>query len=294
MDTVWPTEVRFTRKVAAFYLRSPVHSYQVVRRSELAAAGGPGRCDRRRAAVVTAHRPPRSSRRAASTSCHPAPHSGVSTAAAGTGCSPGPGCSALRDPGNSMGIGSATVASLDPRRAPTTSLAVCPVTLAREYSETITRSASGCSPRARYSDLRLDNRVQRQGAPHRGRRRAAQGRAKRARPQRPTYACPRHPNRRDCHRVRHSWAGGANAAATRAPDVTGWRDPRKNPHPHLEGAYADFCAPGRNRTCDTRFRKPMLYPLSYEGLRPTSYRPGDTHECRGVPSDAHWCHPVGR
>jgi hypothetical protein len=25
------------------------------------------------------------------------------------------------------------------------------------------------------------------------------------------------------------------------------------------------CAPGRNRTCDTRFRKPLLYPLSYEG-----------------------------
>jgi hypothetical protein len=25
------------------------------------------------------------------------------------------------------------------------------------------------------------------------------------------------------------------------------------------------CAPGRIRTCDTRFRKPMLYPLSYEG-----------------------------
>lgn len=25
-------------------------------------------------------------------------------------------------------------------------------------------------------------------------------------------------------------------------------------------------APGRNRTCDTRFRKPMLYPLSYEGI----------------------------
>jgi hypothetical protein len=22
---------------------------------------------------------------------------------------------------------------------------------------------------------------------------------------------------------------------------------------------------GRNRTCDTRFRKPVLYPLSYEG-----------------------------
>jgi hypothetical protein len=26
-------------------------------------------------------------------------------------------------------------------------------------------------------------------------------------------------------------------------------------------------APGRNRTCDSRFRKPLLYPLSYEGLR---------------------------
>jgi hypothetical protein len=28
------------------------------------------------------------------------------------------------------------------------------------------------------------------------------------------------------------------------------------------------CAPGRNRTCDTRFRKPLLYPLSYEGDGP--------------------------
>ena len=27
----------------------------------------------------------------------------------------------------------------------------------------------------------------------------------------------------------------------------------------------DGGAPGRIRTCDTRFRKPMLYPLSYEG-----------------------------
>ncbi len=26
-----------------------------------------------------------------------------------------------------------------------------------------------------------------------------------------------------------------------------------------------ICAPGRNRTSDTRFRKPLLYPLSYEG-----------------------------
>jgi hypothetical protein len=28
---------------------------------------------------------------------------------------------------------------------------------------------------------------------------------------------------------------------------------------------ADLGAPGRIRTCDTRFRKPLLYPLSYEG-----------------------------
>lgn len=26
-------------------------------------------------------------------------------------------------------------------------------------------------------------------------------------------------------------------------------------------------APGRIRTCDTRFRRAVLYPLSYEGLR---------------------------
>jgi hypothetical protein len=29
-------------------------------------------------------------------------------------------------------------------------------------------------------------------------------------------------------------------------------------------------APGRNRTSDTRFRKPLLYPLSYEGRGPPS------------------------
>lgn len=28
------------------------------------------------------------------------------------------------------------------------------------------------------------------------------------------------------------------------------------------------CAPGRIRTCDTRFRRAVLYPLSYEGARP--------------------------
>jgi hypothetical protein len=35
-------------------------------------------------------------------------------------------------------------------------------------------------------------------------------------------------------------------------------------------------APGRNRTCDTRFRKPVLYPLSYEGglVRKAGREPG--------------------
>jgi hypothetical protein len=45
-----------------------------------------------------------------------------------------------------------------------------------------------------------------------------------------------------------------------------------------------------NVTDDTGFRKPMLYPLSYEGLRPISYRPGDIHGCPGVPLGASRCH----
>ncbi len=34
---------------------------------------------------------------------------------------------------------------------------------------------------------------------------------------------------------------------------------------HRIGLLWAECALGRIRTCDTRFRKPMLYPLSYEG-----------------------------
>jgi hypothetical protein len=36
-------------------------------------------------------------------------------------------------------------------------------------------------------------------------------------------------------------------------------------------------APGWNRTSDTRFRKPVLYPLSYEGIVPI---------CRGFSTPA--------
>ena len=36
-------------------------------------------------------------------------------------------------------------------------------------------------------------------------------------------------------------------------------------HPHLGETVANIGAPGRTRTCDLRFRKPLLYPLSYGG-----------------------------
>ena len=36
--------------------------------------------------------------------------------------------------------------------------------------------------------------------------------------------------------------------------------------------FTRFGAPGMIRTCDTRFRKPMLYPLSYEGGGPVTVR----------------------
>jgi hypothetical protein len=38
----------------------------------------------------------------------------------------------------------------------------------------------------------------------------------------------------------------------------------------------------------------MLYPLSYEGLRPISYLAGDIHDCPGIPSGPHGCHLVDR
>src|SRR5205823_2997880 len=49
------------------------------------------------------------------------------------------------------------------------------------------------------------------------------------------------------------------------------------------------CAPGRNRTCDTRFRKPLLYPLSYEGHEgsPQSYPRPTTTRATGLLGDRH-------
>jgi hypothetical protein len=41
-------------------------------------------------------------------------------------------------------------------------------------------------------------------------------------------------------------------------------------------------------------RKPLLYPLSYEGLPPISYLPADSHECPVVPAGANRCQAVSR
>ena len=76
--------------------------------------------------------------------------------------------------------------------------------------------------------------------------------------------------------------------------------PQERTSPNLQSVgsgYSDVPrhhtgAPGRNRTYDTRFRKPLLYPLSYEGLRPTSYLPAETSECPGVPTSANRCQTV--
>ena len=50
----------------------------------------------------------------------------------------------------------------------------------------------------------------------------------------------------------HGMQGRTTATERNAPHTCDTRGP-------------DCDAPGRIRTCDTRFRKPVLYPLSYEG-----------------------------
>ncbi len=45
---------------------------------------------------------------------------------------------------------------------------------------------------------------------------------------------------------------------------------KPNEKPHVKAIFqwlTEFGAPGRTRTSDTRFRKPVLYPLSYGGDR---------------------------
>ena len=59
-------------------------------------------------------------------------------------------------------------------------------------------------------------------------------------------------------------AGATDAAPLNA--VSGAEDAGMSRTRDLADFGFRFCsAPDRIRTCDTRFRKPMLYPLSYEG-----------------------------
>src|SRR6476619_2973418 len=57
------------------------------------------------------------------------------------------------------------------------------------------------------------------------------------------------------------------ARAGRAPLVPPGRGRARGPRGRRRLTCGSLGAPGRIRTCDTRFRKPMLYPLSYEGRR---------------------------
>ena len=53
---------------------------------------------------------------------------------------------------------------------------------------------------------------------------------------------------------------------SRAGEVLAWRTPygyRRIPRDQTGPARLIPCAPGRDRTCGLRFRKPLLYPLSY-------------------------------
>lgn len=52
-----------------------------------------------------------------------------------------------------------------------------------------------------------------------------------------------------------------------------WRVGRARAYPQVRGRFGVIrrCAPGRIRTCDARFRKPTLYPLSYGGLDSTDH-----------------------
>ena len=68
--------------------------------------------------------------------------------------------------------------------------------------------------------------------------------------------------------------GGLGGQTPYETTTTEDHDPGVNDHRQL---HTHIGAPGRNRTCDTRFRKPVLYPLSYEGR----WAEGRGHEGRG-------------
>ncbi len=106
--------------------------------------------------------------------------------------------------------------------------------------------------------------------------------------------------RRPSRKLVTGMAGASCLHAARSPSAwlgpsQAWHDANGSCHSpdqalrSLIDRGCDLGAPGRNRTCDTRFRKPLLYPLSYEGANaqltcqpiPTTAR-----ECQRVPTAA--------
>ena len=67
---------------------------------------------------------------------------------------------------------------------------------------------------------------------------------------------------RRCRSVSGSLASIMSAILARWTTLLTNAQTRKRPVQHRSGA------PGLDRTADTRFRKPVLYPLSYEGKMP--------------------------
>ena len=66
----------------------------------------------------------------------------------------------------------------------------------------------------------------------------------------------------------HTWCTASGIHRPRSASGGIWRHRQGSAFVQVTARFAgvDLGAPGRNRTCDTRFRKPMLYPLSYGGV----------------------------
>lgn len=77
-------------------------------------------------------------------------------------------------------------------------------------------------------------------------------------------ACGLRPDRQGAHGATSGRATSHPLTQT-APDEKSEaeQDPSLGEKPQVRAVMR--CAPGRIRTCDTRFRRAVLYPLSYEG-----------------------------
>jgi hypothetical protein len=96
--------------------------------------------------------------------------------------------------------------------------------------------------------LALRHKERSQVGRHQIRQRRCQGQA----------PCPSQPGLQSCAGPERTCGLAAELSSPRwHADVTG-----------LDALWTRSGAPGWNRTSDTRFRKPVLYPLSYEGIVP--------------------------